>query len=37
MQYFIRFMWDRFYNADPSNDVLSGEYYYVGSQSERVI
>ena len=27
---------DRFYNADPSNDVLSGEYYYVGSQSERV-
>ena len=27
---------DRFYNAEPSNDVLSGEYYYVGSQSERV-
>ena len=34
---FYRIYVDRFYNADPSNDVLSGEYYYVGSQSERVL
>ncbi len=27
---------DRFYNGDPSNDVLSGEYFYIGEPSVRV-
>lgn len=27
---------DRFCNGDPNNDVLSGEYYYVGGKSEQV-
>ena len=27
---------DRFYNGDPTNDVLSGEYYYIQSQSRKI-
>lgn len=27
---------DRFYNGDPSNDVLTGEYQYIGERSQRV-
>jgi alpha-glucosidase len=27
---------DRFYNGDPSNDVITGEYAYIGKQVERV-
>ena len=27
---------DRFYNGDPSNDVETREYYYIGGYSSRV-
>src|SRR5699024_3688221 len=27
---------DRFYNGDPDNDVVTGEYYYLGARSEKV-
>lgn len=27
---------DRFYNGDPSNDVLTGEYYYIRSASSKI-
>lgn len=27
---------DRFYNGDPSNDVLTGEYHYIGDKTVRV-
>lgn len=27
---------DRFYNGDPSNDVLTNEYFYIGDRSEHV-
>lgn len=27
---------DRFYNGDPANDVLTGEYHYIGDKSKKV-
>ena len=27
---------DRFYNGDPTNDVLTGEYHYIGDKSKKV-
>ena len=27
---------DRFYNGDPANDVLTGEYHYIGDKSRKV-
>ncbi len=32
----IRFMWDRFCNGDVSNDVETGEYFYLGDVSVQV-
>lgn len=31
-----RFWWTRFYNGDPSNDVLTEEYYYIQCPSRKM-
>ncbi|QUI20808.1 glycoside hydrolase family 13 protein [Vallitalea pronyensis] len=33
---FYQIFVDRFYNGDPSNDVVDGEYYYVGGLSRKI-